>query len=154
MSTITNDDVRHLAQLSSLQMPDAEIKSLCVDIKEIINYINQLDELDTDGVEPTYQVTGLQNVWRDDEIIDSSVSRQQLLALAAEQSDNCVKVQMMGVKQKLSGINLEENLLEATKNMNFFEKKVIGLKKARPLRGHKSSGRSPKPKKPRNIMRC
>lgn len=92
MSTITNDDVRHLAQLSSLQMSDAEIESLRADIEKIINYINQLDELDTDGVEPTYQVTGLQNVWRDDEIIDSSVSRRQLLALAAEQSDNCVKV--------------------------------------------------------------
>lgn len=92
MSTITNDDVRHLAQLSSLQMSDAEIESLRADIEKIINYINQLDELDTDGVEPTYQVTGLQNVWRDDEIIDSSVSRQQLLALATEQSDNCVKV--------------------------------------------------------------
>jgi len=92
MSTITNDDVRHLAQLSSLQMSDAEVESLRADIEKIINYIKQLDELDTDGVEPTYQVTGLQNVWRDDEIIDSSVSRQQLLALAAEQSDNCVKV--------------------------------------------------------------
>ena len=92
MSTITNDDVRHLAQLSSLQMSDAEVESLRADIEKIINYINQLDELDTDGVEPTYQVTGLQNVWRDDEIIDSRVSRQQLLALAAEQSDNCVKV--------------------------------------------------------------
>ncbi len=92
MSTITNDDVRHLAHLSSLQMSDAEVESLRADIEKIINYINQLDELDTDGVEPTYQVTGLQNVWRDDEIIDSSVSRQQLLALAAEQSDNCVKV--------------------------------------------------------------
>ena len=92
MSTITNDDVRHLAQLSSLQMPDAEVESLRAGIEKIINYINQLDELDTDDVEPTYQVTGLQNVWRDDEIIDSSVSRQQLLALAAEQSDNCVKV--------------------------------------------------------------
>ena len=92
MSTITNDDVRHLAQLSSLQMSDAEVESLRADIEKIINYINKLDELDTDGVEPTYQVTGLQNVWRDDEIIDSSVSRQQLLALAAEQSDNCVKV--------------------------------------------------------------
>ncbi len=92
MSTITNDDVRHLAQLSSLQMSDAEVESLRADIEKIINYINQLDKLDTDGVEPTYQVTGLQNVWRDDEIIDSSVSRQQLLALAAEQSDNCVKV--------------------------------------------------------------
>lgn len=92
MSTITNDDVRHLAQLSSLQMSGAEVESLRADIEKIINYINQLDELDTDGVEPTYQVTGLQNVWRDDEIIDSSVSRRQLLALAAEQSDNCVKV--------------------------------------------------------------
>jgi aspartyl/glutamyl-tRNA(asn/gln) amidotransferase, C subunit len=92
MSTITNDDVRHLAHLSSLQMSDAEVESLRADIEKIINYINQLDELDTDGVEPTYQVTGLQNVWRDDEIIDSSVSRRQLLALAAEQSDNCVKV--------------------------------------------------------------
>jgi hypothetical protein len=92
MSTITNDDVRHLAQLSSLQMSDAEVESLRADIEKIINYINQLDELDTDDVEPTYQVTGLQNVWRDDEIIDSSVSRRQLLALAAEQSDNCVKV--------------------------------------------------------------
>ena len=92
MSTITNDDVRHLAQLSSLQMSDAAAELLRVGIEKIINYINQLDELDTDGVEPTYQVTGLQNVWRNDEIIDSSVSRQQLLALAAEQSDNCVKV--------------------------------------------------------------
>jgi aspartyl/glutamyl-tRNA(asn/gln) amidotransferase, C subunit len=92
MSTITNDDVRHLAQLSSLQMSDAEAELLRVGIEKIINYINQLDNLDTDGVEPTYQVTGLQNVWRDDEIIDSSVSRRQLLALAAEQSDNCVKV--------------------------------------------------------------
>ncbi len=92
MSTITNDDVRHLAQLSSLQMSDVEVELLRVGIEKIINYINQLDELDTDGVEPTYQVTGLQNVWRDDEIIDSSVSRRQLLALAAEQSDNCVKV--------------------------------------------------------------
>lgn len=92
MSTITNDDVRHLAQLSSLQMSDAEVESLRADIEKIINYINQLDKLDTDGVEPTYQVTGLQNVWRDDETIDSSVSRRQLLALAAEQSDNCVKV--------------------------------------------------------------
>ena len=92
MSTITNDDVRHLAQLSSLQMSGPEVKSIRADIEGIINYIGQLDELDTDGVEPTYQVTGLQNVWRDDEIIDSSVSRQQLLALAAKQSDNCVKV--------------------------------------------------------------
>ena len=92
MSKIANDDVRHLADLSSLQMSDAEIESLRADIENIINYVNQLDEHDTDSVEPTYQVTRLQNIWRSDEIDDGGVSRQQLLALAAEQSDNCIKV--------------------------------------------------------------
>ncbi|MCD1275460.1 MAG: Asp-tRNA(Asn)/Glu-tRNA(Gln) amidotransferase subunit GatC [Candidatus Nanogingivalaceae bacterium] len=92
MSKIANDDVRHLADLSSLQMSDAEIESLRADIENIINYVNQLDELDTDSVEPTYQVTRLQNIWRSDEIDAGDVSRQQLLALAAEQSDNCIKV--------------------------------------------------------------
>jgi aspartyl/glutamyl-tRNA(asn/gln) amidotransferase, C subunit len=92
MSKIANDDVRHLADLSSLQMSDAEIESLRADIENIINYVNQLDELDTDSVEPTYQVTRLQNIWRSDEIDAGGVSRQQLLALAAEQSDNCIKV--------------------------------------------------------------
>ena len=43
MSTITNDDVRHLAQLSSLQMSDAEAELLRVGIEKIINYINKLD---------------------------------------------------------------------------------------------------------------
>ena len=92
MSKLANDDVRHLADLSSLQMSDAEIESLRADIENIINYVNQLDELDTDSVEPTYQVTRLQNIWRSDEIDAGGVSRQQLLALAAEQSDNCIKV--------------------------------------------------------------
>ena len=92
MSTITTDDVRHLADLSSLQMSDAEIESLRADIENIVNYVNQLDELDTDSVEPTYQVTRLQNIWRSDEIDAGGVSRQQLLALAAEQNDNCIKV--------------------------------------------------------------
>lgn len=54
-----------------------------------------------------------------------------LLLLPNSKRNSGFMEQMMGVKQKLSGINLEENLLEATKNMNFFEKKVIGLKKAR-----------------------
>lgn len=73
-------------------MSDAEIESLRADIENIINYVNQLDELDTDSVEPTYQVTRLQNIWRSDEIDAGGVSRQQLLVLAAEQNDNCIKV--------------------------------------------------------------
>ena len=92
MSTITNDDVRHLAQLSSLQLSDDEVADLQVDLKNILNYINQLAELDTTGVEPTYQVTGLENIWRDDIIDVSSVGREQLLALTPDQANDSVKV--------------------------------------------------------------
>lgn len=92
MSTITTDDVRHLAQLSNLQLRDDEVESLRGDLENIVGYIEQLSELDTTGVEPTYQVTGLENVWRDDEVQDSGVSREQLLALAPEQAEHSVKV--------------------------------------------------------------
>ena len=92
MSTITTDDVHHLAQLSSLQLSDSEVENLRADLENIINHINQLNEVDTSGVEPTYQVTGLENVWRGDEIDAGSVTPEQLLDLTAEQSGHCVKV--------------------------------------------------------------
>jgi aspartyl-tRNA(Asn)/glutamyl-tRNA(Gln) amidotransferase subunit C len=92
MSTITTTDVRHLAQLSNLQLADDEVENLRGDLENILGYIEQLSELDTSGVEPTYQVTGLENVWRDDEVQESDVTREQLLALAPQQTDSSVKV--------------------------------------------------------------
>lgn len=92
MSAITTDDVRHLAQLSNLQLADDEVENLRGDLENIVGYIEQLGELDTTGVEPTYQVTALENVWRDDEVQTSNVTREQLLTLAPEQTNNSVKV--------------------------------------------------------------
>ncbi|HSW91180.1 MAG TPA: Asp-tRNA(Asn)/Glu-tRNA(Gln) amidotransferase subunit GatC [Candidatus Saccharimonadales bacterium] len=92
MTTISRDDVQHLAQLSNLQLGDDEAAGLQQDIGTILNYIQQLDELDTTGVEPTYQVTGLENVWRDDSVIDDNVTREQLLALSPASAANQVKV--------------------------------------------------------------
>lgn len=92
MSTITTDDVRHLAQLSNLQLSEEEIQNLQVDLGNILTYIDQLAELDTTGVEPTYQVTGLENVWRDDVVEQSTVTREKLLELAPAMADNAVKV--------------------------------------------------------------
>ena len=92
MSTISNDDVRGLAQLSNIQLSDEETESLKVDIANILTYIDMLGELDTEGVEPTYQVNGLQNVFRVDEVNQGAVKREHLLALAPESLDNQVKV--------------------------------------------------------------
>ena len=92
MTEISRDDVLHLAQLSSLQLKDEEVDALQQDIGNILGYIEQLAELDTKGIEPTYQVTGLQNIWRDDAVDQSGVTREQLLALAPESRQNSVKV--------------------------------------------------------------
>jgi aspartyl-tRNA(Asn)/glutamyl-tRNA(Gln) amidotransferase subunit C len=92
MTQISRDDVQHLAQLSSLQLSDDELNNLQKDIQNILGYVEQLGELDTSGIEPTYQVTDLENVFRDDTIIDYGVTREQLLEIAPDRLDNSVKV--------------------------------------------------------------
>lgn len=92
MTQISIDEVRHLAQLSSLQLSADEVNSLQKEIDTILEYVQQLHELDTSGVEPTYQVTELENVWRDDVVVTSEVTREQLLALAPESRHHQVKV--------------------------------------------------------------
>jgi len=91
MTTISTSDIQHLASLSSLALADDEVDGLRQDLENIIGYIEQLGELDTSGVEPTYQVTGLENVWREDEV-KPGISRDELLELAPEKQNNQVKV--------------------------------------------------------------
>ncbi|AJA06529.1 glutamyl-tRNA amidotransferase [Candidatus Nanosynbacter lyticus] len=91
MTNISTSDIQHLASLSSLALADDEVDGLRQDLENIIGYIEQLGELDTSGVESTYQVTGLENVWREDEV-QSGISRDELLELAPEKQNNQVKV--------------------------------------------------------------
>lgn len=91
MTTISTSDIQHLASLSSLALTDDEVDGLRQDLENIIGYIEQLGRLDTSGVEPTYQVTGLENVWREDEI-QPGISREVLLELAPEKQNDQVKV--------------------------------------------------------------
>ena len=91
MTGITKDDVTRLATLSSLKLTNEETDSLRVDLDNIVSYIEQLSELNTEGVEPIYQVTGLQNVWREDEV-QTELKPQDLLDLAPATQDNQIKV--------------------------------------------------------------
>lgn len=92
MTDISTDDVHRLAQLSSLQLDDQEAEALRIDLGNILGYIDQLSELNTDGVEPTYQVTDLQNVWRDDVIDNYGIDREALIALAPDADQQQIKV--------------------------------------------------------------
>jgi aspartyl-tRNA(Asn)/glutamyl-tRNA(Gln) amidotransferase subunit C len=89
---VNYETIKHLAQLSNFSMSDKQAEKLTGDLKNIINYISELDKLDTDGVPPTYQVFEMENVWRDDEILPQDADREQLLALTKEEKDHQIKV--------------------------------------------------------------
>ena len=89
---IKREDIIHLADLSNFSLSEKEADSLQGDLQNIIQYISQLDALDTDGVEPTYQVFEMENVWRGDEILKQDASREELLAMTKEEKDNQIKV--------------------------------------------------------------
>ena len=92
MTTISLDDVKKLAALSALRVTDEEVQTLQAELQNILKFVEQLDSVDTNGVEPTYQVTGLENVWREDEIIDYGLSRDDLLRNAPNKQDGQIKV--------------------------------------------------------------
>jgi aspartyl-tRNA(Asn)/glutamyl-tRNA(Gln) amidotransferase subunit C len=92
MTQISRDDVRRLADLSSIALSEDEVDSLQPDIANILGYVDQLGQLDTTGIEPTYQVSELENVWRSDTIDDYGIDREALLALAPESKDGQIKV--------------------------------------------------------------
>lgn len=89
---IKREDIIHLAELSNFSLTDKEAESLEKDLQGIIKYISQLDELNVDDIQPTYQVFEMENVWRADEIIPQEADREALLNLAEESRDNQVKV--------------------------------------------------------------
>jgi aspartyl-tRNA(Asn)/glutamyl-tRNA(Gln) amidotransferase subunit C len=92
MTHVSRDEVQHLAQLSQLQLNLSELDSLTTDIEAILGYIEQLGELDTSGVMPTYQVTDLENVWRDDKVDTGDITREELLARSPASEQHQVKV--------------------------------------------------------------
>jgi len=90
MTKITKDTVKKMAQLGNIEITEDEANSFALDIERTLAYIDQLKELDTDSIEPTYQVTGLKNVWRKDVIEKPSPSRDDLLQCAGNNILNSI----------------------------------------------------------------
>lgn len=71
MAKLTVDDVTHVAKLAKLTLTKSETAKFQSQLSEIINYIEELNEVDTKDVKPTSQTTGLANVFRKD-FVDST----------------------------------------------------------------------------------
>jgi len=61
-------EIKKIAELARLELTDKELETYGLQLSDILGYVDQLQEVDVTGVEPTAQVTGLENVMREDKV--------------------------------------------------------------------------------------
>ena len=88
---ITRQDVEHVALLSRLELSEDDAEKFTGQISSILGYIDMLNTVDTEGVEPTAHVLPLKNVMRPDET-RVSLPREEALSNAPEREDGYFKV--------------------------------------------------------------
>ncbi len=92
MADITKDTVKKLAKLSSIGLSDQEVDVMTKELSSIVGFVEALQSVDVTGVEPTFQVTGLKDAFRADEVNPDTIPRDLLLSNAPAQQDGYIKV--------------------------------------------------------------
>jgi aspartyl-tRNA(Asn)/glutamyl-tRNA(Gln) amidotransferase subunit C len=81
------EKVRHIATLSRLELTVEEEEKFAGQLSSILEYVSQLDKVDTEGVEPAANITGLANVLRPDEVEESGITHEAIAKNAPEFKD-------------------------------------------------------------------
>ncbi|HPR66959.1 MAG TPA: Asp-tRNA(Asn)/Glu-tRNA(Gln) amidotransferase subunit GatC [Methanothrix sp.] len=68
----------HIGWLASIKVAEEEKEGFVASFNSVLDYFHQLDELDTEDVEPTYRVVDLTNVFREDEVSESMPQEESL----------------------------------------------------------------------------
>ncbi|TMZ33904.1 Asp-tRNA(Asn)/Glu-tRNA(Gln) amidotransferase subunit GatC, partial [Klebsiella pneumoniae] len=84
--SISKEQVEHIAQLARLSLAPDEVERFTEQLNDILRFAEKLNELDTEGVEPTSHVMPMTNVLREDEV-KPSWPRERVLVNAPEQKD-------------------------------------------------------------------
>lgn len=92
---ITVKDVEHVANLARLELDEDEKFRLVKQMGDILNYVEQMNEVDTTGVEPMSHAIVITNVMRDDVVV-SKISKEELMKNAPEKEDGFFKVPKIG----------------------------------------------------------
>lgn len=90
--TISKEDVKHVAMLARLKLNEEEVGKFQKQLSDILKYIAQLNEVDTEGTLPTSHVlSSMKNVFREDELKDS-IPVEEALGNAPARHENFFKV--------------------------------------------------------------
>ena len=88
---LTEEKVVHVAQLANLNLTPQEKTKFQKQLSEILDYFALLDEVKTEGVEPTGQVTGEENVFRQD-LVEKGLTQDEALSGAKEKYQGRFKI--------------------------------------------------------------
>jgi aspartyl-tRNA(Asn)/glutamyl-tRNA(Gln) amidotransferase subunit C len=88
---LSRDEVEKVALLGRLLLDGAELERMTAQLGQIVEYVRQLDELDTSAVEPMAHAVELTNVFADDVVL-TSLDRDKALANAPKRDDQCYRV--------------------------------------------------------------
>ncbi len=96
MADLSADDILKLAKLSKLELTAEQVERFRKEIGSIMDYVQQLQSVDVEGLEPTNQVTGLVNVTRPDEVREYASPDELLKNLPAREGDQIKVNKMIG----------------------------------------------------------
>lgn len=80
MTGLTKKQVKHVAKLAKLNLTKVEIDKFSGQLSKVVDYFRQLQEVDISKIEPTSQTTGLENVIREDEMREESLTQDEALS--------------------------------------------------------------------------
>lgn len=102
MSKLSKAEIEHLAKLARLELSEKEKVQYSRELSDILGYVEKLNKVKTDQISETSQVTGLENVYREDKVSDiwktdknPQKNTEKLLANAPEKKDNYWKVKQV-----------------------------------------------------------
>ena len=88
---ISTDDVKHVAKLARLELTDEEIDKYSKQLDDILKYVEQMNEVDTTGIEPMPHAIPVYNVMRED-VVKYEQTKQELMANAPYEEDGFFRV--------------------------------------------------------------
>lgn len=90
---LTVEEIEHIATLARLELSEEEKERYAGQLSVILDYIDMLGEVDTEGIEETCQVTGLQDVLREDVVAScDEETRKKIIDAFPEKAGNLLKV--------------------------------------------------------------
>ena len=91
MPKISSSDVRKVAHLARLELPEDQIETYTSQIEEILSYVDQLQEIDTQNVHPTTRAVEVVNEMRED-LVEFNNSREEILNQAPHREGDYFRV--------------------------------------------------------------